>query len=153
MRVAIIFLLLVFLKTLLLTCICSVFFMKNAGGHTRSWPKKPAFWQTFSRQNRGVQIGPCKLNVTFEMGPLQETVTWYKNHLAGWKKAQWDLEKKGYELFEWGYLFVFLALLRRLPLGNVVFLYNVTVSCKESIGYMENGREKRHYSVTRSHLL
>lgn len=87
----------------------------------------------------------CKLSVTFEMGPLQsplhETVTWYKNHLVGWQKAQWDLEKKGYELFEWGYIFVFVAPLRRFPFSKVLFLYHVTVSCKEFIGYKESGRE------------
>jgi len=78
--------------------------------------KKTALWQTVSRQK------PCvQLNVTFEMGPLHQTVTWYKNHLAGWQIAQWDLEKKGCELFEWSYIFVFLAPLRRLPFSKVFF--------------------------------
>ena len=119
---------------------CSVFFIKNAGGHTISWQKKLQSERLFPAKNAA-----CKLSVTFEMGPLQsplhETVTWYKNHLAGWQKAQWDLEKKGYELFEWGYLFVFVAPLRRLPFSKVFFLYHVTVSCKEPIGYKESGRE------------
>ena len=30
------------------------------------------------------------------MDPLQNTVMWYKNHLAGRQTKQWDLEKKGY---------------------------------------------------------
>ena len=57
--------------------------------------KKTQFDRLFTAKNAA-----CKLNVTFEMGPLHETVTWYKNHLPGWQMAQWDLEKKGYELFE-----------------------------------------------------
>ena len=31
--------------------------------------------------------------------------------------------------------------LRRLPFSKVFFLYHVTVSCKELIGYMESGRK------------
>ena len=102
--------------------------------------KKTAVWETFSRQKRGVQIECDLWNGPFAV-PFARDGHMIQNHLVGWQKAQWDLEKKGYELFEWGYLFVFVAPLRRLPFSKVFFLYHVTVSCKEPIGYKESGRE------------
>ena len=102
--------------------------------------KKTAVWETFSRQKRGVQIecdlwnGPFAVPFARDGHMIQKSPCWMA-------KAQWDLEKKGYKLFEWGYLFVFVAPLRRLPFSKVFFLYHVTVSCKEPIGYKESGRE------------
>ena len=67
------------------------------------------------------------------MGPLHETVTWYKIFPAEWQAAHWDIQNKEKSR---------LAGCNRFVLEAVVFfchpawrlLYHVTVSCKEPIG-------------------
>ena len=66
------------------------------------------------------------------------------------KTTQLDLKKKGYYLFEWLNLFIFLALLRRLLTSKMFFCtmtYHVTVFCKGFIKVYENGHYFRSQLV------
>ena len=66
------------------------------------------------------------------MGPLHETVTWYKICPAGWQATQWDIQNKEKSRLAGGNRFVLEAVAFFChPAWRI--LYHVTVSCKEPI--------------------
>ena len=112
-------------------------------------------WETWKRVNASeapppalpprspVYTGYCCLLALCRI----RTVTWYKKHHAGLQTTQCDLENKGYQLFEWWYIVVFLAPSRHLPSSLMIF-----ASCDlilQVVPFLEN-KEKltRHHRET-----
>ena len=149
MRVAIIFLLLVILKTLLLTCICSVFFMKHAGGHTISWPtKKLQFDRLFPAKNA------ARANW---MWPLKWALCTRRSHdtkitLLDGKWRSGTFKRKVVSFLNEAISLFFLPLCVVWHSARCFF-----VSCDRIMqrAHWLHGKwkRKRHYSVSRSNLL
>lgn len=98
--------------------------------------KKTVVWQTFSRQKRGVQIECDLWNGPFARDGhmIQKSPCWMANGAVGpLKERLWAF---------WMRLSLcFFCPSASFAIQQGVFLYHVTVSCKEPIGYMESGRE------------
>ena len=102
--------------------------------------KKTAVWETFSRQKRGVQIecdlwnGPFAVPFARDGHMIQKSPCWMAKGAVGpWKERIWAF---------WMRLSLcFCCPFASFAIQQGVFLYHVTVSCKEPIGYKESGRE------------
>ena len=102
--------------------------------------KKTAVWETFSRQKRGVQIecdlwnGPFAVPFARDGHVIQKSPCWMAKGAVGpWKERIWAF---------WMRLSLcFCCPFASFAIQQGVFLYHVTVSCKEPIGYKESGRE------------
>lgn len=102
--------------------------------------KKTAVWETFSRQKRGVQIecdlwnGPFAVPFARDGHMIQKSPCWMAKGAVGpWKERIWAF---------WMRLSLcFCCPFASFAIQQGVFLYHVTVSCKEPIGYKESGKE------------
>ena len=102
--------------------------------------KKTAVWETFSRQKRGVQIecdlwnGPFAVPFARDCHMIQKSPCWMAKGAVGpWKERIWAF---------WMRLSLcFCCPFASFAIQQGVFLYHVTVSCKEPIGYKESGKE------------
>ena len=85
--------------------------------------------RTVERRGRGFRtLNRFKLYYSLPgMGLLQNTVTWYKKTPCRMASTQWEREKKGYMLFEWCNLFVFLTLCVVCHSARCYFLYHASV--------------------------
>ena len=97
--------------------------------------KKTAVWQTFSRQKRGAQIECDLWNGPFARDGHDTKITLLDGK---WRSGTFKRKVVSF-LNEAISLFFFPSASFAIQQG--VFLYHVTVSCKEPIGYMESGRE------------